>query len=203
MADTPMKPELWSERSVEDTLAVYSDWAETYDTDVSARGYHTPARLAEALMDVCAPETRILDYGCGTGLSGIALKRQGFTAIDGTDISPEMLAQAKAKSVYRSLWRSNPGEAPENAEDYGALVAAGVVSLGAAPPETLDLLASALSPGALLALSFNDPTLEDGRYDARLAAQVDQGRLELLFRAHGPHLDDMKMGSDVIVLKRL
>lgn len=58
-------------------------------------------------------------------------------------------------------------------------------------------------PGGLVALSFNDPTLEDGRYEAQLQEQVAGGTVEILFREHGPHLDDMNMGSDVIVLKRL
>lgn len=200
---TPMKPQLWTTRSVDDTIAVYRDWAATYDADVGARGYHTPMRLAQALKPYLEPDALILDFGCGTGLSGAAMRASGYTRLHGTDITPEMLDQADAKGIYEKLWLGTPGDPPAQPNSYAAIIATGVVSLGAAPPETLDLLVQALGPGGLVALSFNDPTLEDGRYESQLQEQVANGAVEILFRENGPHLDDMNMGSDVIVLKRL
>ena len=200
----PLRPKLWTERSVEDTIGVYKDWAATYDTDVTTGGYHTPARIAEALKTHLTDATGpILDFGCGTGISGAALKQAGLGPLHGTDITREMIDIAATKGVYDKLWLGVPGEVPAGPGTYRAIVAAGVVSLGAAPPETLDLLVQSLEPGGLIALSFNDPTLKDGRYDRALSALVDGSRLKVLYREHGPHLDDMDMGSDVIVLKRL
>ena len=46
---------------------------------------------------------RILDYGCGTGLSGLALQLVGFKNIDGLDVSKEMVSLAEKKSIYRNL----------------------------------------------------------------------------------------------------
>lgn len=200
----PMRPQLWSERPVEETIAVYKDWAKDYDKDVSGRGYMTPARIAAALAVFMPDKTQpILDFGCGTGISGLALSAAGFTQIDGTDITAEMLARAEPKGVYRKLWQGEPGSNPATPGTYAAIVAAGVVSLGAAPPETLVQLVDSIAPDGLIALSFNDPTLENGTYDKALESEVDLGRVEVLFRKHGPHLQDMDMGSDVIVLKRL
>jgi predicted TPR repeat methyltransferase len=200
----PLRPELWTERSVDQTREVYRDWAATYDTDVTARGYRTPARIAAALKTILTrPDIRVLDFGCGTGISGAALKSVGIGSIDGTDITQEMVDLARDKDIYNTLWVGKPGQVPAAAGTYGAIVAAGVISLGAAPPQTLDLLVRALTSGGILALSFNDPTLVDGRYDAALTQQITDGRLRALFREHGPHLDDMQMGSDVIILERL
>lgn len=200
---TPMKPQLWTDRSVDETIEVYRDWAETYDADVGGRGYHTPKRIAAALAPHLSPDALILDFGCGTGISGAALRAAGFAHLHGTDITAEMLEIARPKGIYETLWLGAPGAAPARPGTYAAIVATGVISLGAAPPETLDLLVQALAPGGLIALSFNDPTLADGRYDAQLASHIEHGAVEILFREHGPHLDDMNMGSDVIVLKRL
>jgi len=83
MSDKHMKPDLWTERPVNETLDVYADWAESYDADVTERGYVTPARIAEALMPLLADDDRpVLDYGCGTGLSGRGWRHQpwGSTA---------------------------------------------------------------------------------------------------------------------------
>lgn len=201
---TPMKPQLWTDRSVEETLEVYRDWAETYDADVTGRGYHTPARIAAALAAHLAPgRGPILDFGCGTGISGAALRAAGFGPLHGTDITAEMVDLARTKALYEELWVGEPGAVPATPGTYPAIVATGVVSLGAAPPETLDELFAALGPGGLLAFSFNDPTLADPRFDAALSAHVTAGRARILSRSHGPHLDDMQMGSDVIVAERL
>lgn len=197
----PLNPALWTERTVDETVAVYRDWAATYDADVDAHGYRTPPRLAAALAPLLNPCARVLDFGCGTGVSGAALRAAGLGPLHGTDITPEMIEIAGSKGIYDRLWLSAAGQAPTTGA-YDAIVAAGVVSLGAAPPETLDLLLDALEAGGLLALSFNDPTLADGRYDARLQARLADGSATLVSREHGPHLDDMDMGSDVIVMRR-
>lgn len=198
-----MKPQLWTPRPVAETVQVYRDWAKDYDADVGARGYATPARIATALAALIPLDTPLLDFGCGTGVSGAALRTAGFTTIDGTDITDAMLDIAKTKDIYHKLWLGTPGEVPATAGTYGAIIAAGVISLGAAPPETLDLLIAATAPDALIALSFNDPTLQDGSFDLHLQTCIASGNLALVSREHGPHLADMDMGSDVIILRRL
>ena len=47
-------------------------------------------------------DVEILDFGGGTRVSGLALKEAGFSAIDGIDLSPEMLQAAASHGVYRS-----------------------------------------------------------------------------------------------------
>ncbi len=199
-----LNPQLWVERTVEDTQAVYTEWASSYDAEVQGRGYHTPRRVAETLArHLHAGGKPVLDFGCGTGLSGLALRATGFAHLHGTDINEAMIAQAEPRGIYDKLWVSPPGTLDIEANDYSAIVATGVISLGAAPPETLHLLIEKLAPGAMLALSFNDPTLEHGGFDAALQTQLDAGHLSLIERTHGPHLDDVNMGSDVIVLQKI
>lgn len=203
MTNDPLKPKLWTPRPVNETIQVYTDWADSYDADLAKRGYHTPNRIAAALREHMAYDGPILDFGCGTGLSGLALQAVGFGPLDGTDITAQMAEKARAKGIYRSVTIGQPGQAPCPPGSYKAIVATGVISLGAAPPETLDLVTASLKAGDFLAFSFNDPTLADGTYDARLLEAVAEGTLEILSRAHGPHLDDMNMGADVIVARRL
>ena len=204
MVDQTKQEKLWTHRSVEETKEIYADWAESYETDVTRMNYATPARLAAALAqfsgDLSAP---VLDFGCGTGLSGVALSEAGFSCIDGTDISAEMLTQAHGKNVYRDVWEGTPGEVRAAPGDYAAITATGVVSLGAAPPEMLGTLLDALKAGGLLAFSYNDPTLADAEYMSALEQIISTGQAEQLFRQHGPHLSEKVTGSDVIVLRRL
>ena len=198
-----LRPALWTPRPVDETIAVYAEWADHYDADVTARGYRTPDRLAAALAEHAPFDARILDFGCGTGISGAALCRAGFTQIDGTDITAEMLEQAKVRGIYRSTWLSAPGDMPFDTGAYAVIAAIGVISLGAAPADMLAPLVAKLDQGGLLALSFNDPTLGDQSYTDALQSEVSQGHVDVIFREHGPHLDDVDMGSDVIILRRL
>lgn len=200
----PLQPILWTERSTEETIQVYTDWADTYDSDLEIRGYQTPSRIVEALLPYKNTlNGPILDFGCGTGLAGIILANAGFNQLHGTDITAEMLKIAETKNVYDKIWQSSVGNISVSPGDYSLIVAAGVISLGAAPPEILSDVLDAMAVGALLAFSFNDPTIENGTYDKVLDAEVSSGRVEVLFREHGPHLAEPVMGSDVIILRRL
>ncbi len=209
MANQTKTSTLWTPRSVDDTKQIYTDWADTYDDDLAAMNYATPDRVAGALV-AQSPDLNaaVLDFGCGTGLSGAALRRYGFTTVDGTDITPEMLAHARNKTyegtpLYRKTWLGDVGVIAATPGDYSIIVATGVVSLGAAPPAMLRVLLNALAPDGLLALSYNDPTLADQSYLDVLDGVQTDGTAACLFREHGPHLSEKVTGSDVIVLRRL
>ena len=114
-----------------------------------AWGYATPGRIAEALAAALPDKaSSILDFGCGTGVSGRALLERGFTVVDGTDVSAEMIAQAEGQGIYRKLWQSEPGVLDVKPGDYVAIAAMGVISSGAAPPDTLAMVLSALGKGS-------------------------------------------------------
>ena len=198
------KDQLWTRHSVDETMQIYSDCAETYDRDVAEWGYATPGRIAMALRLAGAnPDKPVLDFGCGTGLSGLALKSAGFTQIDGTDISPEMLERARARGIYQHLWESAPGDMGHvKRGQYPIIVATGVISLGAAPPETLDMLIDVVPSGGLLAFSYNEATLADRAYTDRLDAAVLAPDIEMAFEQEGPHLPAKNMISAVYVLRR-
>ncbi|MBY4892344.1 class I SAM-dependent methyltransferase [Rhodobacteraceae bacterium N5(2021)] len=199
---SPMDAKLWTPRSVEDTQALYADWARAYDADMARMSYATPDRIARALAATDLPkDAAVLDFGCGTGLSGAALRAAGFTRIDGTDISPEMLQVARAKGLYDTVIPGTPGAVPGAPGDYAAIVATGVISLGAAPPSMLHVLLKALRPGGRLAFSYNDPTLADSTYIAALDQALDTLATRE-HRQHGPHLNEKVTGSDVIILRR-
>ncbi|MEL6685200.1 MAG: methyltransferase domain-containing protein [Pseudomonadota bacterium] len=198
-----LRPALWTPRPVAETIAVYADWADNYEAEVSARGYRTPDRLAAALVQFADLDAEILDFGCGTGIGGAALRKAGFKTLDGTDVTAEMLERATASGIYRKTWHSTPDDMGFAKGTYPVIAAVGVVSLGAAPAETLAPLVAQLDPGGLLAMSYNDPTLADQSYTDALEHEVAEGHVTVIFREHGPHLDDVGMGSDVIVLRRL
>lgn len=185
----------------------YDKWAEEYDRDVLDSGYITPARIAEALSQFVGNRNQpVMDYGCGTGLSGIALKKAGFSTIDGVDLSEKMLEAARETGAYRDLDLVEP-EAPPASQlaDYRAITATGVISRGAAPASLYHDMVEVMQPGARLALSINDLSMDDPAYAGLVAQSVEVGKVGLLMEEHGPHLAKYgkNSGSTVYVVERL
>ncbi|MEM7192230.1 MAG: methyltransferase domain-containing protein, partial [Pseudomonadota bacterium] len=201
---------LWTAtRTVKDTQALYTDWAASYDADVIGAGYATPARIAKILSDLLGAEgmsNPLLDFGCGTGLSGVALRAAGFKTVDGCEINPDMIAQLKARpevrAAYREIWQADPESFAPGPGAYDVIACVGVISAGAAPAETLDFVLDQLHVGGIIAFSYNDATREDPAYLAALNRALD-GRAEQVVKNYGPHLPSKNMGSDIYVLRRL
>lgn len=190
--------------SGEDMRDLYDAWAASYEAEVGDNGYATPGRCAAALAqftdDFTAP---ILDFGCGTGLSGTALALAGFRTIDGVDLSADMLKLAEEKKVYRSLRQVESDENPISRRgDYAAIAAIGVIGAGAAPISAFDLLMQGLAPGGAMVLSLNDHALKDPAFEGRISEWIDCGCGRLRFREHGDHLPGVGLKSTVYVIER-
>ena len=188
-----------------DLRPFYAQWAQSYDQEVGENGYVTPLRIAEALArhvkDLSIP---ILDYGCGTGVSGQAFQEVGFLTIDGVDISAEMLEVAAQKKIYRHLEVFAPETGPNvKLGAYQIIAAVGVIGAGAAPLAVLDKIMALLAPKGLLAFSFNDHTLEDPAYDGLVEDYVNQGQAVLHLKEYGEHLPKQKINSNIYILEKL
>ena len=188
-----------------DSRELYASWAATYDYEVQKNGYVTPKRVATALKEVVTDQSElILDYGCGTGLSGLALQLVGFKNIDGLDVSNEMVSLAEKKSIYRNLKIFNPDtEIPVRLEQYQIITAIGVIGAGAAPLRVFDDLFSLLPRGGLFAFSFNDHTLSDPDYEKKVEQYLDAGYALLIHKSYGSHLPKANLKSNIYILKKL
>lgn len=183
---------------------LYDVWAGSYDAELDEAGYATPLRAAEMLAKAGTPvDVTVLDYGCGTGLSGAALAYWGYTDLHGADLSPRMLAEAEAKQIYGKLWTIDPeAPLPVYPGDYGVIAAVGVISPGAGPASLIATLSDLLLPGGLLLFSFNDHALADPDYMAALDACRGEGGMETVAEEHGEHLPGRDMKSTLYLLRK-
>ena len=188
-----------------DSRELYASWASTYDNEVQKNGYVTPERVAKALKDIVTNQSEvILDYGCGTGLSGSALQAVGFTNIDGLDVSQEMITLAEKKSIYKKLTVFDPStKIPVHADQYKIITAIGVIGAGAAPLEVFDNLFSLLPPSGLFGFSFNDHTLSDPNYEGKVNQCLSSGQAIILHKSYGNHLPKANLKSNIYILKKL
>ncbi|MEM9030132.1 MAG: methyltransferase domain-containing protein [Pseudomonadota bacterium] len=186
------------------TRDLYKAWAATYDDELRANGYASPERVAKAMADCVSDLSEpLLDLGCGTGLSGAAFRDAGFTNVDGTDFSAEMLEVAKAKAIYRAIVDSDPATPiPVGRGDYRHFAAVGVFSPGHAPAELISAVAERMPNGGCFGFTLNDHALEDDRYEKGILALAEAGAIEIAFKDYGAHLPRIDLKSMVYVLKK-
>ena len=188
----------------EETLAHYQRWAATYDQEVGVdNGYAQPARCAAALDEATDRPGSVLDVGCGTGLSGIALRDVGFTDLDGCDFSPPMLERAAETGVYRRLFEAdlNAGLGIQDGT-YDHAVAVGVFSFAHIRPDALRSVIRAVRPGGTVVVGLNDHFWEVGTFPAELDAIEADGLASVVSREHGEHLPGADIMGWVVVLVR-
>ena len=147
----------YTDLSSDQQREVYRNWSENYDRDlIEDFGYVAPTHAVAALCQrVPDRSTPILDMGCGTGLVGTQLAAEGYLEIDGMDLSPEMLARARALEIYRQLKECDLSEDIELSPIYGAILCIGVFSHKPQQPFDLAKLFHGLLPGGLLIATVN------------------------------------------------
>lgn len=186
MTDRPDLERAYALETTEDNRLLYRDWADTYDSDfIAATGYQLPGIVARTYLDACGLWP-CLDAGCGTGVLADHLPEGAV--IDGLDLSPEMLAVARAKGRYRTLMEGNLKEAlalPDAA--YGGLVSSGTFTHGHVGPEALPELVRVLAPDAVAVITVKPVLWRDMHFAAAFGALARDGLIE------EPRIDDVRI----------
>ena len=139
--------------STADARELYSAWAPTYDRDVFERSGVTGSRRIAELFAAAVPDrsAAVIDLGCGTGAVGRHLAEVGFRDVWGIDLSPEMLALARATGAYRGLVVADLDACPLASGSFDGAVSAGTFTSGHVGGSAVPALLTTLRPGGVLA----------------------------------------------------
>lgn len=188
-------------------IALYDKWASTYNDDVMGptTRYVGPRITAEAVLANNGKiDGQVLDAGCGTGLSGVALAQHGAKIIDGIDVSPGMLKLAKDTGVYRDLWpvdMTKPIEQPD--EFYDVVTCVGTFTTGhVGPTPALPELVRVMKRGGLLVATILDTLWKPEGFEAEVNRLRDIGAVDVL----STKVDDYRQGDNaravMLVMRR-
>jgi predicted TPR repeat methyltransferase len=188
-------------RDSDEVARYYDDWAEEYDDTLEGWRYEAPQQVAARLRETLAPDSVVLDAGCGTGLSGRALAEAGFRAVDGMDVSQRSLEIAAQSGVYRSLVRVDMQKPPIPYEDevFDGLACVGVLTY---VPDSLGILREfcrVLRPAGVMVLTQRSDLLVERDFRSTLALLQSDGLLaDVRISDPMPYLPDNPEFSDEV-----
>ena len=162
--------------------ALFDQYAGDFDRALrEGLNYRAPALLRAAIEAACKDCGRpmrfgtMLDLGCGTGLAGAAFRAHADWLI-GVDLSPGMIAQARAKGLYDRLVVDDlvqflAAEAAAQVQHH-LVIAADVFAYFSDLTPVATAVARVLAPGGLFAFTTETDTEADCGTGARLGATL-------------------------------
>jgi len=165
---------------------LFDSYAADFDEHLVAQlGYRTPQLLA-GLLPPGRHFAAALDLGCGTGLMA-PLLQPVCGAIDGVDLSSQMLDKARTLGLYRNLWHADVvAQLRASTECYDLVLAADVFVYVGDLQAVFRGVASVLAPGGVFLFSVEEADAGQSlqlRPSARYAHSLDY--VEGLAALHG------------------
>lgn len=154
----------------EDNMSLYARWAENYDIEFAkSHGYILPQVVAHAVHAI-RTSGRVLDIGAGTGLLGQSLGALGSYDIDATDISAQMLEQARAKNIYAHVFTSDvTATIPVPDDTYHITTSSGTFTHGHVGANAIPEILRITKPGGVFVFSVNQEFWKKSGFDTSIS----------------------------------
>ena len=188
---------------------LYDEWAETYDQDLTdaSHGYVGPAEAAKVIAQNSTKNGQVvLDAGCGTGLSGLAVKSAvgPDTIIDGIDISKGMLEVAAKKGIYRKLETADLCKSLAIQDNvYDVLVCVGTLTGGhVGPVPALNEFTRVVKSGGLVVATVKESVWTSGGYEDEVHRLKTIGSVTVSSTDSVPYRQAQGVNARLLVMRK-
>ncbi len=184
-ARTERLQDVYAAKDYDELTDKYNDWAREYDADLKSLGFLGPRAGAGMLAKfVENKEAKLLDAGAGTGMVGEELANLGYKRITALDLSPGMLMTANEKFVYEELVVGELGKPLSfETDQFDGTTCIGTLTIGHAPPESLDELVRVTKPGGVVVFTMRTDYYTEGGFDVKQSALEAEGKWKLAERS--------------------
>ena len=155
----------------------YDEWTKEnkYDKDMVDWKYSGPQETVNLFKKYnLKKEIKILDAGCGTGLVGLELKKNGFTNIDGADFSQKMLDLVPA-NVYKNIFKIDLNQEVKIIdESYDGITCVGTFTYGHVNPPVLDEMVRICKKKSYICFTINLGIYKEYGFDKKIKELEDK-----------------------------
>ena len=166
--DVDDKLDIYKITTSDELLKYYQRWTKEnkYDQDMVDLDYVAPKEAVLLLKKYkLNNKCKILDAGCGTGLVGVELKKNGYSNIEGVDFSQNMLDQIP-KGIYQKIDKIDLNKPLKFKTDmFDAVMCVGTFTYGHVKPKALHELIRIINNGGLICFSINEGIYEKYGFD--------------------------------------
>jgi ubiquinone/menaquinone biosynthesis C-methylase UbiE len=154
---------------------LYDELAPLYDKELDSDV--GPQHATETFSRHVPREAKTLDAGCGTGRVGQLLHDLGYSDLEGLDLSPGMLAEARKRGCYVALHRQALGDRldfPD--ESFDAVVSVGVFVRGHARSCALNELVRVVKPRGYIVFTLRPEFYAKSDFPSTMTSLADARR---------------------------
>lgn len=144
---------------VEKQLEIFDNWKNYIQDIIITAGWLGPSKTAAYTISNYDPTEEIADLACGPGTGGAILKLARYENVDGYDITPSFMEQARP--FYRSVNYCNIVETPLPRK-YNLILASGLFTKGHLSSKPAKNLADSLTDDGVLVMT--NPAMDDYDY---------------------------------------
>jgi predicted TPR repeat methyltransferase len=169
--DIENKVPIYKLKTTEEIMKYYDEWGtdNKYDKDMIEWDYTGPKETVNIFKKYANnKEIKIYDAGCGTGLVGVELKKNGYTNFDGVDLSQKLL-DLVPNGLYKNLSKTDLNK-PLNISDneYDAILCVGTFTFGHVKPQALDEFIRITKNKGLICFTINEGIYEEYGFDKKI-----------------------------------
>ena len=165
------KLDIYKLKTSEELLKYYQNWTNKnkYNKDMVEWKYTAPQETVSVLKKyVFKKNCKILDAGCGTGLVGIELKKNGYSNIEGVDFSQNMLGLVP-QGIYKKIGKVDLNKPLKfKANMYDVIMCVGTFTYGHVKPKALDELIRITKNRGLICFTINEGIYEEYGFDNKI-----------------------------------
>ena len=161
----------------------YDEWTvkNKYDKDMVDWKYSGPQETVTLFKKHnFKKEIKILDAGCGTGLVGVELKKNGYLNLDGADFSQKML-DLVPENIYENLFKIDLNQ-KVNIKDnaYDGITCVGTFTFGHVNPPALDEMIRICKNGSSICFTINIGIYEEYGFDKKIKELEDNNSWKII-----------------------
>ena len=169
--DVENKVPIYKLKTTEEIMKYYDEWGRNnkYDKDMVEWDYTGPKETVETFKKYANnKKIKIYDAGCGTGLVGVELKKNGYTNFDGVDLSQKLL-DLVPNGLYKNLSKTDLNKLLNiNDNEYDAILCVGTFTFGHVKPQALDEFIRITKNKGLICFTINEGIYEEYGFDKKI-----------------------------------